>query len=47
MMLINCGIKRIVCEYHYHDEADSIQMLDEAVIAVEHLNKETQKYKDM
>lgn len=47
MMLINCGIKRIVCEYHYHDEADSIQMLGKAGVKVEHLNKDVQKYKDM
>lgn len=47
MMLINCGVRRIVCEYHYHDEADSIKILGEAGVKMEHLNSETQQYKDM
>lgn len=47
MLLINCGIKRVVCEMHYHDETDSLTMFAESHITVEHINSETQKYKDM
>lgn len=47
MLLINCGIKRVVCEMHYHDEADSLSMFAEAHIKIEHLNSETQQYSDM
>ena len=47
MLLINCGIKRIVCEKHYHDEKDSIKMLSEAGIKIEHLEDSVQVYKDM
>lgn len=47
IMLINCGIKRIVCEYHYHNGADSIKMLCAAGIKVECFNSETKTYEDM
>ena len=47
MLLINCGIRRIVCEKHYHDEKDSIKMLSEAGIEIEHLEDSVQVYKDM
>ena len=47
MLLINCGIRRIVCEKHYHDEKDSIKMLSEAGIKIEHLEDSVQVYKDM
>ena len=47
MLIINCGIRRVVCEKHYHDEADSLRMFAEAGITVEHLEDEVQTYKDM
>ena len=47
MLIINCGIKRVVCENHYHDEADSLEMFKQAGIAVEHVNDTVQTYKNM
>ena len=47
MLIINCGIKRVVCEKHYHDEADSMEMFALANIKVEHLEDEVQTYDDM
>lgn len=47
MLIINCGIRRVVCERHYHDEADSMAMFGEAGIRIEHLEDEVQKYDDM
>ncbi len=47
MLIINCGIKRVVCEKHYHDEEDSLEMFKTAGIKIEHLEDEVQTYKDM
>jgi len=46
MLIINCGIKRVVCERAYHDGKDSEKMLKKAGIKLEYKYKETQKYKD-
>lgn len=47
MLLINCGIRRIVCERHYHDEHDSLEMLREAGVRCEHLSDDVEQYRDM
>ena len=47
MLIINCGIKRVVCEKHYHDEEDSLEMFKQAGVAIEHLEDTVQTYKDM
>ena len=47
MLIINCGIKRVVCEKHYHDEADSLEMFRIAGIKVEHLEDSLQTYENM
>ena len=47
MLIINCGIKRVVCEKHYHDEADSMQMFRDAGIHIEHLEDSVQTYENM
>ena len=47
MLIINCGIKRVVCEKHYHDEEDSMKMFAEAGIKIEHLEDSVQTYADM
>lgn len=47
MLLINCGVKRIVSEFHYHDEKDSLAMLSDAGIKIEHLEDKTQTYENM
>lgn len=47
MLLINAGIQRVVAEFHYHDEADSLEMLFKAGVKVEHLKDDMQEYDDM
>ena len=47
MLLINCGIKRVVCEKHYHDEEDSLKMFKDAGIQIEHLEDSVQTYENM
>ena len=44
MLLINCGIKRVVCERKYHAGAESEAMFDEAGIQFEYKYDEEQKY---
>lgn len=45
MLLINCGIKRIVCERKYHAGAESEEMLKKVGIALEYVHDEVQQYK--
>jgi len=47
MLLINCGIVRVVCEKHYHDENDSLEMFRTAGIKIEHLEDSLQTYENM
>jgi dCMP deaminase len=44
MLLINCGIKRIVCEKRYHDSADSEEMLAIAGVKLEYVSEEVERY---
>jgi dCMP deaminase len=46
-MLINAGIKRVVVKFDYHTSRRSKEIFDEAGIAFELLNNETEKYEDM
>ena len=46
-MIINAGIKRVVCNLDYHAGDRSKKIFKEAKIKYELLNKEIQKYKDM
>ncbi|HOS31373.1 MAG TPA: cell division protein DedD, partial [Treponemataceae bacterium] len=47
MLIINCGIKRVVCEKRYHDSADSLEMFAQAGIQIIHLCEEVQCYDKM
>ncbi|MDR3312348.1 MAG: cytidine/deoxycytidylate deaminase family protein [Spirochaetaceae bacterium] len=47
MLIINCGILRVVCEKRYHDAADSLSMFAQAGVILEHLHDEVQTYADM
>jgi dCMP deaminase len=47
MLIINCGIKRVVCEKRYHDSADSLEMFYAAGVEIAHLLDETQRYENM
>lgn len=44
MLIINCGIVRVVAERRYHDSADTIAMFRQAGIRLEHLSDEVEGY---
>lgn len=44
MLIINCGIKRVIAEKRYHDSADSIEMFKQAGVTLEHLNDTIEEY---
>ncbi|MEJ5189152.1 cytidine/deoxycytidylate deaminase family protein [Treponema sp. J25] len=44
MLIINCGIKRVVCQKRYHDAKDSEAMFAQAGIKLDYFNEETEKY---
>lgn len=44
MLLINCGIKRVVCERKYKNAAESERMLLEAGIEITYKHDEVQQY---
>lgn len=44
MLIINSGIKRVVCEYRYHDGKDTENMLQQAGIELVYFNDEILKY---
>ncbi|MBR9689537.1 MAG: cell division protein DedD [Candidatus Altiarchaeota archaeon] len=45
-MLINAGIKRIVCQKKYHRGSESLKLLDAAKVKVEILSNDVEEYKD-
>jgi dCMP deaminase len=44
MMIINAGIKRVVCEKRYHADEDTIEMFKLAVVDLTIVNNEVVKY---
>ena len=44
MLIINCGIVRVVAERRYHDAADTIAMFKQAGIKLEHLSDAVEEY---
>lgn len=46
MLLINCGIKRIVCERKYHTGAESEEMFKKVGIKIEYVYDEVQQYQN-
>ncbi|MCF8331072.1 MAG: cytidine/deoxycytidylate deaminase family protein [Bacteroidales bacterium] len=46
MLIINCGIERVVCEQKYHAGAESEEMFQQAGIKLEFFNEEVVKYKN-
>lgn len=46
MLIINCGIERVVCEKKYHAGEETEQMFDQAGIKLEYFNDEVMKYKN-
>jgi dCMP deaminase len=46
MLIINCGITRVVCEKRYHSAASTISMFDQAGVVIEHLFDEVEQYEN-
>lgn len=44
MMIINSGIKRVVCEKHYHAEKDTIELFKLAGIELLVMNEDVEEY---
>jgi dCMP deaminase len=44
MMIINAGIKRVVCEKRYHADKDTVDMFKKASIQLDIVNNELEKY---
>jgi dCMP deaminase len=44
MLIINCGITRVVCQRRYHDGADSEAMFEKVGIKLEYIHNELQEY---
>lgn len=44
MLIINCGITRVVCQRKYHDCSDSENMFKEAGVKLEYFYNEVQQY---
>jgi dCMP deaminase len=44
MLIINCGIVRVVCQRRYHDAEDSEAMFKKVGITLEYVSNETQTY---
>ena len=44
MLIINCGIRRVVCERKYHAGAESEELFRQAGIQIEFFNNEIEKY---
>jgi len=45
MLIINCGIKRVVCEKKYHAGTESEEMFAKAGVEIEFFSEEILKYK--
>lgn len=46
-MIINCGIKRVVCDKHYHAAQDTIDLFKKTKIELEVLHDEIETYPNM
>lgn len=44
MLIINCGIERVVCEQKYHAAAESEEMFKDARVKLDYFSEETLKY---
>jgi dCMP deaminase len=44
MLIINCGIERVVCERKYHDGTESEEMFRMAGVRLEYVYDELQQY---
>jgi len=46
MLIINCGIERVVCEWKYHKAEESEEMFEKAGISLCYVHSEIKKYQN-
>ena len=46
MLIINCGIKRVVADYKYHAGAESEEMFRQAGVALDYIHNEVLEYQN-
>lgn len=46
MLIINCGIVRVVCERRYHDAKDSEELFEKAGVRLEYESRDIETYED-
>jgi dCMP deaminase len=46
MLIINCGIERVVCEKKYHAGKESEELFKDAGVTLEYFSEEVQQYKN-
>jgi dCMP deaminase len=46
MLIINCGIVRVVCQRKYHDGKESEEMFSKAGVKLEYVSEETEEYEN-
>lgn len=46
MLIINCGIERVVCQNKYHAGIESEQLFNDAGVQLDYFSEEVMKYKD-
>jgi dCMP deaminase len=44
MLIINCGIQRVVCEFRYHAGAESEEMFAQAGVSINYVNEDVLQY---
>jgi len=44
MMIINAGVRRVVCEKRYHDDRDTIELFKQANVELVVMNEEVVQY---
>ena len=47
MLIITCGIRRVVAEKRYHDSAESLAMFLQAGVEIVHINDAVEQYEKM
>jgi dCMP deaminase len=46
MLIINCGIERVVCERKYHDSLESEEMFLQSGVTLDYVYNEVQEYEN-
>jgi dCMP deaminase len=44
MLIINCGIVRVVCERKYHAGAESEELFGQAGVRLEYISEDMERY---